>query len=329
MARFAPTAAVVLALCALALGSGAVIAQSQSTGEMFDPEAEARGITISREACAVLEKQETAVWVEADGQSACLRYYASGLAPAAGRNPIVAAWLHGDIMGATEGGADKHQKGLGVAAMIAQERTLSQRFGVPFIFLARPGAYGSSGRHFKIRGRPIEAALIQAQLDALKARYGIGAWVLAGHSGGGTLVAEMLAHRNDIRCAVISSGASAFRAFLEAGHYTAALDHPENWFDPSTELDHVAADPARRIFVIGDPRDSDVPFATQEMYFQGLKARGLAAWLVPLMRGSGERHHDLMDFAETAAGMCARGDATDDIIDALKAMPDPAPRISN
>ena len=304
-------------------------AQSVPTGEMFDPAAEVRGITMTRAQCAVLEQQQTAVWVDVDGTAECLRYYAAGLSPSPGPNRIAAAWLHGDIMGRTGTNADKHQKGLGVAAMIEQEEELSRRYGVPFLFLARPGSYGSSGKHFTMRGRPIEAALVNAEIDALKARYGIESWSLGGHSGGGTLIAELEARRRDIRCAVISSGASAFRAYLEAHHLTKALENPKNWFDPYAALDDVPADPHRRIFVMGDPRDSNVFFWTQKLYLEGLKKRGYAAWLVPLERAQGEEHHSLVGFAEAATGMCAKSEPTEAIIDALQRMPDFPPRISN
>lgn len=183
---------------------------------MFDPAAAVGGVTISRDACTAYEKQESAVWVTIGNTGYCLRYYAAGLKSAPGSNPIVAGWLHGDIMGRHEVAATKHMGGLGVDAMIDQETELSQRFGVPFIFLARPGSYGSAGRHFTMRSRIVEADLVNAEIDALKARYGIQSWALGGHSGGGTLTAEMLARRNDIRCAVISSGAAAFRDYLRA-----------------------------------------------------------------------------------------------------------------
>jgi pimeloyl-ACP methyl ester carboxylesterase len=174
----------------------------------------------------------------------------------------------------------------------------------------------------------IEAALINAALDGLKKRYGIQSWALGGHSGGGTLVAEMLARRNDLRCAVISSGASAYRAYLEARGLAKAEDRLTR-FDPYTSLDKIPADQKRRIFVIGDPREKNVPFSAQKLYFEGLVARGHAAWLIPLERATDARHHDLIDFGETANEMCAAGANTDTIIETLKAMPEQSPRLTN
>ena len=309
----------------LALSGGAAAQTIAEPGD-FDPARVVAGIAVSRQDCAALERRDTAIWVEAGGRTACLRYYAAGLKRAA--NPIAALWLNGDVLGPRGNNAEKRQSGFGPTEMVALERGLSGRFGVPAIFLGRPGTYGSGGRHHAMRGRPVEAALIDAALDGLKQRYGIGAWALGGHSGGGTLVAAMLARRTDLRCAVVSSGASAYRAYLEARRLIKPGDTLSR-FDPYTVLDDVARDPARRVFVIGDPRETNVPFSAQALYFEGLARRGHAAWLVPLERATDARHHDLVDFGETATFMCAAGADTDAILATLRSMPAPPTRLSN
>ncbi len=318
----------VLFMIAAAFDVTPAFSQSRASDDMFDPVAVVNGIQINRAACAALEREETAIWIETDGQSACMRYYASGLKPALITNPVAAIWLNGDVLGPNGRDADKHQKGFGPPAMIEQEKRLSARFNVPSIFLGRPGTYGSAGKHYTMRGRPIEAKLVNAALDALKARYNIQAWSLGGHSGGGTLVAEMLARRNDLRCAVISSGASAYRAYLVARGLAKPGDALAR-FDPYASLDRVPKDASRRIFMIGDPREKNVPFSAQKLYFDGLVARGHAAWLIPLERATDARHHDLVDFGETATEMCAAGVSTDSIIETLKAMPNQQPRLTN
>lgn len=303
-----------------------VHAQSRPNDESFSNAVVAAGKTITRRQCADLEARKTANWVEVDGHGECLRYYAAGLKP--GSNPIVAAWMHGDIMG-SQPRQIGHQEGLGVAGMIEQERMLSERFGVPFIFLARPGAYGSSGKFWTMRHTPREAALMNAHLDLLKTRYGIGQWSLGGHSAGGTLTAEFLARRTDLQCAVISSGAPAYEAYLKAHDAKARLAKPETWFDPYRSLDRIPRDPARRIFVIGDPRETNVLFRTQRLYFDGLAARGHKAWLVPIERARPPRFHGLVDFGETATGLCAQGVDTDRLLEKLQSMPGQPERISN
>ncbi|MBL8653096.1 MAG: hypothetical protein JNJ97_02785 [Alphaproteobacteria bacterium] len=81
--------------------------------------------------------------------------------------------------------------------------------------------------------------------------------------------------------------------------------------------------------MIGDPRETNVPFATQKLYYDGLIARGHAATLIPLARTTDARHHDLVDFAETALGLCANGASGDVIAQALRALPNPPPRVTN
>lgn len=317
-----------LAASLTAIATSSSLAQSVPEKEQFDAATVVRGISISKSGCTALEEKETAIWVEAAGQKACLRYYAAGLKSAPGPNEVTSIWLNGDVLGPHGNDASKRQSGFGPTEMVALEQRLSDRYGVPSIFLGRPGTYGSSGKHFTIRGRPAEAALVNAALDGLKKRYGIQSWALGGHSGGGTLVAEMLARRNDLRCATISSGASAYRAYLQARGLIKP-GSPLTRFDPYTSLNSVPSEPKRRILVIGDPREKNVPFSAQRLYYNGLIAHGHAAWLIPLERATDDRHHDLVDFGETANEMCAAGAGTDKIIETLKAMPEQPPRLTN
>ena len=265
------------------LGPPPAYAQSIPEKANFDPVAVVDGIQISRADCAALEAKDTAIWVDGSARGTCLRYYAAGLKRGSGSIPVAAIWLNGDVLGPKGTNAGKRQSGFGPTEMVELEQRLSARFGIPSIFLGRPGTYGSAGKHYTMRGRPIEPQLIFAALDGLKARYHIQSWALGGHSGGGTVVAEMLARRDDLRCAVISSGAAAYRAYREARSLLKPGQKLER-FDPSASLDKVPTDPARRVFVIGDPRETNVPFSSQKLYFEGLARRGHAAWLIPLER---------------------------------------------
>ena len=48
--------------------------------------------------------------------------------------------------------------------------------------------------------------------------------------------------------------------------------------------------------MIGDPRDENVYFSTQQLYFDGLKKRNLPAWLLPLEKApEGYAHFDARD----------------------------------
>lgn len=323
-ARIAAVIPLAVSATSLLMSWGA-LAQSRQDDEMFDPVKVISGTQISPAACKDMEARQTAVWVSVEGAGYCLRYYAAGL-KADGQNPLAVVWMPGDVMGGPKG--VRHQAGLGVAAMIEQSQGQFGRYGVPFIFLARPGTYGSAGKHYDVRHTPLEAKLMAFAIDTLKSRYHIGRWVLGGHSGGGTLAAEFLAQRNDLQCVILSSPAAAYRARLRARGWVSRLK-TEVFFDPYDSLNQIPDQPARRIFLISDPRDSNIPFSTQELYFNGLKSHGHAAWLVPLTKARGPTYHSLVDFGQAAEGMCANGLATDVILQTLRAMPTQSDRISN
>jgi hypothetical protein len=97
--------------------------------------------------------------------------------------------------------------------------------------------------------------------------------------------------------------------------------------DPCTSLDRIPTDDTRRVFVIGDPRETDVPFSTHKHDFEGLVARGHAAWLLALERAP--RRASTMDFGETATTLCATGASADTIIAKLRAMVGQLPRRTN
>jgi pimeloyl-ACP methyl ester carboxylesterase len=315
-----------LALACLVFAAPPVRAQSVPTKEMFDAAAEgAGGNHITRDQCRVYEKQESAVWVVMGRQGWCLRYYASGLKAG---NGVVVGWLHGDIAGSYKGrGPAGHQDGLGVAVMVEQERRLSATYGVPFVFLGRPGAYGSGGDHRKLASTRLEAELVAAQVETITKRYGIRSWVLGGHSGGGTLVSALLARRADIRCAVISSGAGAYNDWLRV-HDQPFRIKPNNL----NAIDDVGSIPRRadvRIIVMGDPRDTNVVWPVQTRFYDAVKGHGLNATLLPLQRGRPPEFHSLVDLAETATGLCAQGVSDAEIRRRLLAMPPQAVRVSN
>lgn len=314
-----------LIMATVAFSTCMAMAHSKSDDEMFDPARVIAGIRTDPASCEEMEARHTAVWVNVEGNGYCLRYYAAGL-DLIGENAVVAAWMPGDVMGGPK--SVGHQQGIGVASMISQSKSLSERYGVPWIFLARPGSYGSAGKHYDIRHKPLEAKLVAAQIDALKARYHIGRWALGGHSGGGTLAAEFLSRRNDIQCAVLSSAAAAYRERLKQRGFTGRLK-TEVFFDPYDALDRIPIQADRRIFVLADPRETNIPFSTQKLYFDGLKSRGHAAWMLALKKAPAPKYHSLVDFGEAATGMCAKGMETSVILQTLQAMPPQSERITN
>ena len=151
-----------------------------------------------------------------------------------------------------------------------------------------------------------------AALDAIKSRYRIGNYYLAGQSGGGTITAAMLNMRSDIDCAVIASGVVAVWRrvqLLNPGSLSAPPKDTTGYTDLYDPVDHVSEirrSPPPRIFVLADRDDTTVPFESQNHYVQQLVRVGLQPSLV-MLTGSGTANHALSHKARPALAWCAQG----------------------
>jgi dienelactone hydrolase len=266
-----------------------------------------RSLAMRQQQCA---RVSDSVWVLKDGRGDCIRYYSSGLKE---ENPIVLVFFHGDLMpkrggrGGLGGWSDSQPE-----VLRSHMRQVSHRLDIPVIFVARPGVFGSSGDHAE-RRRPREVELMNLALDELKKRHNIERFALAGQSSGGHLVGAMLSNRSDIKCAATASGVVAVRARARAHGWSADATGYRDFYDPIDHVDEIAESPDLTIFVIGDEKDSNVPFRTQKMYFDKLIKRGLNAHLIRA-KGSGPQHHGLAHCGIRIAGLCAQNrDATETI----------------
>ena len=249
------------------------------------------GSTLTQAQCAAFG--DTGIWVTVEGRGECLRYFHSGLQAT---NPVVHIWFHGDRMSQNfNGGAWVHDYYFDhntPEALAARAETGARNSGVPYIRFSRPGVYGSTGSH-KQRRQAREGLVINAALDALKARHGIEALALSGQSGGGHVVAALLPRRTDIVCAAITSGVVSVRKRSRIrGWGGRDITGYSTFYDP---IEHVAEIPAaakRTIFIIGDPKDSNVPFVTQGDYYQALVDAGHQAEIIRA-KGRGRSNHGL------------------------------------
>jgi pimeloyl-ACP methyl ester carboxylesterase len=242
------------------------------------------------------------IWVVKDSRGDCIRYYSHGLKA---ENPIVLVVFHGDLM--VQNGSRRNLVGYSdnkPEILRSDMRAISTRFGVPAIFVARPGVYGSSGDHSQ-RRRPREVDLMNLALDEIRKRHNIEKFAMAGQSGGGHIVGAMLANRDDIKCAAMSSGVVAVRARVAAKGWTADATGFRDYYDPIEHVDNITKNPDLTIFVVGDERDSVVPFSTQKLYFDKLKKQGLNARLVKA-KGGGPEHHGLARCGIGIAAVCAQ-----------------------
>jgi pimeloyl-ACP methyl ester carboxylesterase len=255
------------------------------------------------------------VWVVKKGRGDCIRYFSSGLNE---ENPIALVFFHGDLMpqrggrGGHSGWSDSQPE-----VLRSEMRAVSQRSDIPVIFVARPGVFGSTGDHAE-RRRPREVELMNLALDEIKKRHNIERFALAGQSSGGHLVGALLSNRNDVKCAAMASGVVAVRARAHAHGWSADATGYRDFYDPIDHVDEIAESPDLTIFVIGDEKDSNVPFRTQKMYFDKLLKRGLDAHLVRA-KGNGPEHHGLAHCGIRIAGLCAQNRNASETINMVRA----------
>ena len=246
------------------------------------------------------------LWVQPVEGPACIRYFASDEIDGA-RVAIV------QFSGDRDGVMDQPPAripGNTEPLRTADAQRNRDRWGVPWIFVARPGTYGSSGDHRK-RRQLVEFHALDAALDALMQRHQLERIVILGHSGGATAGAALLTMgRTRVACAVLTSGAYGLleRARLlgrSKGGQTDTTGSAQ-FHDP---LDHVAGivrDPSRRIVLIGSRDDRNTPFALQERFADAVAKAGHRVE-VKTHAAEPPQYHDLTDgIGPRTASQCAR-----------------------
>jgi pimeloyl-ACP methyl ester carboxylesterase len=191
------------------------------------------------------------------------------------------------------------------------------RMRVRYIYVARPGLQGSSGDH-SARNNPKETYVMSAAAAAIKEKLSLERIALVGQSRGSTIAASMLAlNEIDVTCAVLGSGALELvdleyaRAQKENNPVTRA-QLAKALFDPAGHVGSIPQNPARRVFVLGDPADTRTPLAQQVQFAQAMKAAGHHALAVEVDAKSDE-HHGVSKWSLPAAGACINN-LTDDLI---------------
>jgi hypothetical protein len=262
--------------------------------------------------------------VVVDGAPECVAFYASGRLDGA---PTMVIFLDGDLPIPYQRSASlqrEYLRRIREVLAILSRRTSSD---VPFVLLARPGTFGSTGDHGQ-RRTVREIDVLSAAIDRLKSRFGVGQIVLAGQSGGATSLAGLVIRgRKDILCALPGSGAYDYFGALQSWAERAG-DEPmtadkfvayRDRFHAMDGIDGIPRDPRRRMFIVGDPKDQVTPFRFQEAFQRRLAAAGHHAVLLPTL-GSGEERHGVTMTVLRMAGLCAEG-ATDQEIKRLVVPP--------
>lgn len=259
------------------------------------------------------------VWIRAphsDGtiEGTCIRYYAAGLS-ASTSDAIV--FIHGNRLARSYDSEGRlirigSAEAYGTATEESLERAAalqSAALGHPFIILARPGYYGSSGIAAE-QYRRREILLVNGALDAIKQRHGIARFGVSSQSGGGPSLGGILALRDDVPCATFSSSLTAFderdRALGAALRAPALRQVTQDPYDPIREVANVRPSAERRVFIVGDPEDRQVPFPSQQAYAEALRQQGVNV-AITTSSAVGTTHHSLGATGQRSVGWCLDG----------------------
>lgn len=278
--------------------------------ETFSGEALVRGTHATGQQCASIAG---AVWaLTASGVAECIRYWTAGL-PEGKTNPRLLVYFTGDQLAFDQAEPGYVHRSPTLIQKLVDG--MSSRAGVPVMLLSRPGTFGSSGEH-KQRRRLLEPQLMSAALDEVKARHGISDLVLVGLSGGGHTVASLLGWRSDIVCAVPTSSVSSPRLRLEGLGRTTDLTGYADSYEPVNNLKREIMHPKLRVFVLGDPEDSNVRWSTQTPLAARMKELGVN---VEVLTGEGTdlQRHALGESGRLIGALCLLDKPTADILEVV------------
>ena len=273
------------------------------------------GATATEAGCRALAD---GIWVDIGSRRECLRYAAGGT-----ERPARTALVHfpGDPPGVAyrfAGGrahvdrvSDFYEHTAG-SRRVAAEALAGAMPGVPVFLMGRPGMHGSSGDHAADRHTRAAVQLVDAALTELRRRHGFEDFALSGFSSGGLLVANLLARRGDIRCAVVAS-APLDLALVYRRQDGMTPDYfamrRGDLADPVRTVREIRSDAA--VFVIGDARDRSVPHGAWKAWEAAARRQGLRVFDADVAGsdrpelGGGETHHITGARALEAAHACA------------------------
>lgn len=309
-AGFASYVLLVFALCLALVAPGTAAIRFKRTGEATLGGADALAGVPG--ACEIGRKH---VWVEVDGRGECIAFYATQDLTAAMHAVL---YFEGDIPPSYRRDARRLDQHL--SSLRRTLEMLSAAFRVPYVMVARPGTFGSTGSHSD-RRKDREYLVMRATVDVIRDKFGLERVSLAGQSGGATIVGALLTLGiSNIKCAVPASGGYDLTAMLDwhsarQGLVGAHREHPAILSDSFNVMDRIGGvrvDPERRVYVLGDPADQVTPFAQQRRFAAELKSAGHHAELVEAAARGPERH-GLSYTALRLAGLCTNGAKDADI----------------
>lgn len=281
--------------------------------DSFDPKIALKGSTTTQELCS--QNPDSAVWVVVGGKGECIRYFAHNIQET---NDVAAFWMSGDIIqsrinssGKNTGNSIGWYEDNSPQKLLKYAEFWKSRSSKPYVWLSRPGIYGSSGNH-RLRRQPRNVLLMNVAITQIKAKYKIKKVALMGQSGGGHLVASLLSRRNDVECAGIGAGVVSVAERNRAYGWNGDITGYKTFVDPITEVENISMPNSVRVFVIGDKRDKVVPFRTMQSYYSQLAQKGIDSTLMAV-QGGGKKFHQVQRYTSGTVADCLNGLSTQEI----------------
>jgi predicted esterase len=258
------------------------------------------GATVTEADCTRSDR----IWVDDKDGGVCIRFFTNGAKPRDGIGILI---FDGDFVG-----SDWDENGFPVRAKIVagydSKAELRRAMSLPrnwkrdlVILIGRPGQLGSSGDH-KEKYKRKESRVINVAIDQIKAKFGLSALVLAGHSGGATLVANLLAKRIDLKCIAMNSGAVSLHDYASDVGFNPTVWAA--WEDPILSVGKIKPSTAE-YYVLAGLGDQIRPPKYQDAFYRALKTSGLNAHFLLLRKPSDP--HDLQLEGIRVAVDCAQG----------------------
>jgi pimeloyl-ACP methyl ester carboxylesterase len=313
-----------MAMAAFVLVFAGWRAMAPSSGPALDPTSEPTAIvsqgygpqlTYARITRAECVGNGERLWLAHNNGFDCVRVFAPPTTTANLKAQTAIVFFDGDVPAEDQSSAGEVRMKSGYERLT---QVLSDRYKSPVFVVARPGILGSSGAHYA-GGQRDEGHVIYAALDELKRQHGTQSFVLAGQSGGARVIAQLLVlGRRDITCAVMGSGAYDLPR-LKSGERTATNifgDPARRFLIPMRQLNDIASQSSRRLFIAGDPRDTVTPFQEQRAWAESLNRLGHHAVLVE-GEANGKEFHGMTEKSLAAAGACAQGKPDAEVVAAV------------
>jgi dienelactone hydrolase len=269
------------------------------------------GKQVSRAEC---DADPSAVFVSVNGDEACISYRLADESGGVSKNATF--YVHDDRVFSRDGAHYEVYAGYESerpSVIEGTAKTVSNISKAPFVYLARPGVFGSSGVATAYANSKREVKLLGAAIDAIKLRHGFDRIGLAGHLRGGAVVATLAAERPDVRCAAASSSFLAVKPYWlgRNENYDGFFDIRLN--DPIDVLASKTLNRDLRFFYLVDRRADGLNVPSQETFFAYAETKGFPVTRIEATAPDPNRLH-LFEHALRAVFGCMDGRPTDAIV---------------